>query len=201
MRADAAALEGMSSMRTTSAASTAASEPMAPMAIPTSARASTGASLMPSPSQPCQAAPSSPMSVALPTATLLPLTVATIPLPATSVVSRTEQSSPSQGKASCSASAMGCVRVTLGVRGKVQEPVFVLDVVVHRHHLEDALGIASSDQPALPASSGRRVSTTSSPVVGLTSDRSRLVRRRSARRPSPRGGAGSSPRVRPARLS
>ena len=65
MRADAAALEGMSSMRTTSAASMAAPEPMA---IPTSARASTGASLMPSPSQPCQAAPSSPMSAALPTA-------------------------------------------------------------------------------------------------------------------------------------
>ena len=91
--------------------------------------------------------------------------------------------------------------VALDVRGKVQEPVFVLDVMVYRHHLEDALGIASSNQPALSASSGRGVSTTSSPVVGLTSDRFRLARRRSARRPSPRGGAGSSPRVRPARLS
>ena len=198
MRTDAATLEGMSSMRTTSAASMAAPEPMA---IPTSAHASTGASLMPSPSQPCQTTLSSPMSAALPTATLLPLTVATMPLPATSVASRTEQSSPSQGKASRSTSAMGCVRVTLDVCGKVQEPVFVLHAGVHRHHLEDALGIASSNQPALPASSGRRVSTTSSPVVGLTSDRSRLARRRSARRPSPRGGAGSSPRVRPARLS
>lgn len=108
MRTDAATLEGMSSMRTTSAASMAASEPMAPMAIPTSARASTGASLMPSPLQLCQAAPSSSMSAVLPTATLLPLTVATMPLPATSVVSRTEQSSPPQGKASRSASAMGC---------------------------------------------------------------------------------------------
>ena len=110
MRTDAATLEGMSSMRTTSAASMAAPELMAPMAIRTSARASTGASLMPSPSQPCQAAPSSPMSAVLPTATLLPLTVATMPLPATSVVSRTEQSSPSRGKASRSASAMGCVK-------------------------------------------------------------------------------------------
>ena len=71
MRTDAATLEGMSSMRATSAASMAASEPMAPMAIPPSARASTGASLMPSPSQLCQAAPSSPMSAALPTATFL----------------------------------------------------------------------------------------------------------------------------------
>ena len=40
---------GSSVMRTTSAASIAASEPSAPIAMPTSARASTGASLMPSP--------------------------------------------------------------------------------------------------------------------------------------------------------
>ena len=46
-----AMLEGLSSMRTTSAASMAASEPMAPMAMPTSARVSTGASLMPSPTK------------------------------------------------------------------------------------------------------------------------------------------------------
>ena len=43
--------KGSSSMRTTSAASTAASEPMAPMAIPTSARARTGASFKPSPTK------------------------------------------------------------------------------------------------------------------------------------------------------
>ena len=41
--------EGSSVMITASAASMAASEPMPPMAMPTSARASTGASLMPSP--------------------------------------------------------------------------------------------------------------------------------------------------------
>ena len=46
-----AILDGLSSMSTTSAASIAASEPSAPMAIPTSARASTGASLMPSPTK------------------------------------------------------------------------------------------------------------------------------------------------------
>ncbi len=42
-------LEGLSSMMTMSAASTAASEPRLPMATPTSALASEGASLMPSP--------------------------------------------------------------------------------------------------------------------------------------------------------
>ena len=42
---------GLSSMRTTSAASMAASDPRAPMAMPTSARVSTGASLMPSPTK------------------------------------------------------------------------------------------------------------------------------------------------------
>ena len=42
---------GSSSMRTTSAASMAASLPMAPMAMPISARVSTGASLMPSPTK------------------------------------------------------------------------------------------------------------------------------------------------------
>ena len=44
-----AMLDGLSSMSTTSAASMAASEPIAPMAMPMSARVSTGASLMPSP--------------------------------------------------------------------------------------------------------------------------------------------------------
>ena len=44
-----AILAGLSSIRTTSAASMAASEPRAPMAIPISARESTGASLIPSP--------------------------------------------------------------------------------------------------------------------------------------------------------
>ncbi len=42
---------GSSSISTTSAASMAASEPMAPMAMPMSARPSTGASLMPSPTK------------------------------------------------------------------------------------------------------------------------------------------------------
>ena len=42
---------GSSSISTTSAASMAASEPMAPMAMPMSARESTGASLMPSPTK------------------------------------------------------------------------------------------------------------------------------------------------------
>ena len=42
---------GSSSISTTSAASMAASEPMAPMAMPISARDSTGASLMPSPTK------------------------------------------------------------------------------------------------------------------------------------------------------
>ena len=42
---------GSSSIRTTSAASIAASDPMAPMAMPMSARRSTGASLMPSPTK------------------------------------------------------------------------------------------------------------------------------------------------------
>ena len=44
-----AIFSGSSSIRTISAASMAASDPMAPMAIPISARESTGASLMPSP--------------------------------------------------------------------------------------------------------------------------------------------------------
>ena len=78
--------------------------------------------------------------------------------------------------------------VALDVRGKVQEPVFVLHAGVHRHHLEDALGIASSNQPALPASSGRRVSTTSSPVVGLV--------RQAPSRPQATGSASVSPRWR-----
>ena len=43
--------EGLSSISTTSADSMAASLPMAPMAMPTSALASTGASLMPSPTK------------------------------------------------------------------------------------------------------------------------------------------------------
>ena len=43
--------EGLSSMSTISADSMAASLPMAPMAMPTSARVSTGASLMPSPTK------------------------------------------------------------------------------------------------------------------------------------------------------
>jgi len=42
---------GSSSIRTTSAASIAASDPIAPMAIPISARVSTGASLIPSPTK------------------------------------------------------------------------------------------------------------------------------------------------------
>ena len=42
---------GSSSIRTTSAASMAASEPIAPMAMPISARESTGASFMPSPTK------------------------------------------------------------------------------------------------------------------------------------------------------
>ena len=46
-----AILEGLSSISTMSAASMAASEPMAPMAMPMSARVSTGASLMPSPTK------------------------------------------------------------------------------------------------------------------------------------------------------
>ena len=49
MRTAFATLLGSSSISTTSAASMAASDPMAPMAMPTSARARTGASLMPSP--------------------------------------------------------------------------------------------------------------------------------------------------------
>ena len=44
-----AILEGSSVIKTISAASIAASEPKPPIAIPTSARASTGASLIPSP--------------------------------------------------------------------------------------------------------------------------------------------------------
>ena len=51
MRMALAIITGSSSISTTSAASMAASEPRAPMAIPTSARASTGASLMPSPTK------------------------------------------------------------------------------------------------------------------------------------------------------
>lgn len=43
--------KGSSSIKTTSAASMAASDPIAPMAIPTSARERTGASLMPSPTK------------------------------------------------------------------------------------------------------------------------------------------------------
>ena len=46
-----AIFKGSSSISTTSAASIAASDPMAPMAIPISARDSTGASLMPSPTK------------------------------------------------------------------------------------------------------------------------------------------------------
>ena len=46
-----AIFSGSSSISTTSAASMAASEPRAPMAIPISARDSTGASLMPSPTK------------------------------------------------------------------------------------------------------------------------------------------------------
>ena len=46
-----AIFRGSSSISTTSAASMAASEPMAPMAMPISARDSTGASLMPSPTK------------------------------------------------------------------------------------------------------------------------------------------------------
>ena len=46
-----AILRGSSSIRTMSAASMAASEPMAPIAMPMSARESTGASLMPSPTK------------------------------------------------------------------------------------------------------------------------------------------------------
>ena len=57
-----AILEGRSSMRTTSAASIAASEPIAPMATPTSARMSTGASLMPSPTKARRAPSFSPAS-------------------------------------------------------------------------------------------------------------------------------------------
>ena len=51
MRIARAILAGSSSMRTTSAASMAASLPKAPMAMPMSARASTGASLIPSPTK------------------------------------------------------------------------------------------------------------------------------------------------------
>ena len=51
MRMAVAIFCGLSSMSTTSAASMAASEPSAPMAMPTSARESTGASLMPSPTK------------------------------------------------------------------------------------------------------------------------------------------------------
>ena len=50
-RTASAILDGLSSISTTSAASMAASLPSAPIAIPTSARASTGASLMPSPTK------------------------------------------------------------------------------------------------------------------------------------------------------
>lgn len=46
-----AILSGSSSISTTSAASIAASDPSAPIAIPTSTRESTGASLMPSPTK------------------------------------------------------------------------------------------------------------------------------------------------------
>ena len=46
-----AIFEGLSSINTTSAASMAASLPKAPIAIPTSARANTGASLIPSPTK------------------------------------------------------------------------------------------------------------------------------------------------------
>ena len=46
-----AIFDGLSSMSTISAASMAASEPIAPIAIPISARVSTGASLMPSPTK------------------------------------------------------------------------------------------------------------------------------------------------------
>ena len=49
MRMATATSDGLSSISTTSAASMAASDPMAPIAMPTSARASTGASFMPSP--------------------------------------------------------------------------------------------------------------------------------------------------------
>ena len=51
MRIAEAILEGLSSIRTMSAASIAASDPIAPMAMPISARVSTGASLMPSPTK------------------------------------------------------------------------------------------------------------------------------------------------------
>ena len=51
MRIASAIFAGSSSISTTSAASMAASEPSAPMAMPTSARDSTGASLMPSPTK------------------------------------------------------------------------------------------------------------------------------------------------------
>ena len=51
MRMASAIFEGWSSISTTSAASMAASLPSPPMAMPTSARASTGASLMPSPTK------------------------------------------------------------------------------------------------------------------------------------------------------
>ena len=44
-------LEGLSSMMITSLASTAASDPIAPIAIPASARARTGASFIPSPTK------------------------------------------------------------------------------------------------------------------------------------------------------
>ena len=48
---DSGTLEGLSSMITTSAASIAASDPIQPMAMPTSARASYGESLIPSPTK------------------------------------------------------------------------------------------------------------------------------------------------------
>ena len=51
MRMALAIFRGSSSISTTSAASMAASEPMAPMAMPISARDSTGASLTPSPTK------------------------------------------------------------------------------------------------------------------------------------------------------
>ena len=51
MRMAVTIFEGLSSIKTTSAASMAASEPSAPIATPTSARANAGASFMPSPTK------------------------------------------------------------------------------------------------------------------------------------------------------
>ena len=65
-------LDGLSSMSTTSAASIAASEPIAPMAMPTSARVSTGASLMPSPTKASLPLPDSAASSASTRSTLSP---------------------------------------------------------------------------------------------------------------------------------